>query len=213
MPIAAGVVSSSRRAIDRPGEPGAAPVLPDQLPGMQQQQRPERTRQDQRAELDARRGEHHDRHRQQHRQHALRAADDGACQLVEGDEGCDLADLRQQIDAEHVIAGGAEGDVGEPERQRRPHVGADLIFAAEGEDGGEIAGRAAVEDQRQQQPDRGLHQHHDPDHEARPGADQFDNQGGKPHETPEMPQPPASMIRKSAKRFSEKIMLKHGGAI
>ena len=52
-----------------------------------------------------------------------------------------------------VIAGGAKGDVGEPERQRRPEIGADLVFPAVGEHGREIAGRAAVEQQRQDQPE------------------------------------------------------------
>ncbi len=60
--------------------------------------------------------------REQYREHRLLPADDRARQLIEGPEGDDGADLRQQIDAEHVIAGGAEGDVGEPERQRRTEI-------------------------------------------------------------------------------------------
>jgi hypothetical protein len=97
------------------------------------------------------------------------------------------AELRQEINAEHVVAGGAVGDVGEPERQRRPHVGADLILPAEGEQGGEVAGRAAIEHHRHRQPHQRLQRDHEQNHEPRPGADQFDNQGGETHQTPEDP--------------------------
>ena len=114
-------------------------------------------------------------------------ADDGARQQIQRPERGDPAKLRQQIDAEHVIAGGAEGDIGEPERQRRPEIGPDPVFPAIGEHGGEIAGRTSIEQQRQDQPQRRLKQHHEPDDQPRPGADQFDNQRGETHETSEMP--------------------------
>ena len=124
---------------------------------------------------------------EQHRKHRLLPADDDARQQIERPERGDVANLRQQIDAEHVIAAGTERDVGEPERQRRAEIGADLIFPAKGEHGGEVAWRAAVQHERQDQPDRGLEQQHEPDHQPRPGADQFDNQRGETHETPEIP--------------------------
>ena len=50
-------------------------------------------------------------------------------------------------------------------------------------DGREITGRAAIEQCRQDQPKRGLKQHHEPDHQPRPGADQFDDQGSETHKT------------------------------
>ena len=80
------VVSSKKPGFDRPCEPRVAPVLADQLPGMQQQQRPERPRQHQRAELEPGRTERRDRHRQQHREHRLLSADDGARQQIERPE-------------------------------------------------------------------------------------------------------------------------------
>ncbi len=86
-----------------------------------------------------------------------------------------------------MIAGGTERDIGEPERQRRAQISADLKFPAEGQHRRQVAGRAAIEQQRQEQPKPGLKQHHEPDHQPRPGADQFDNQGGEAHETSEMP--------------------------
>ena len=180
---------------DRPGEPGVAPVLADQLPGMQQQQRPERTRQHQRAELDAGRTECHDRHRQQHRKHRLLSADNGARQQIQRPERRDGAKLRQQIDAEHVIAGGAKRDVGEPERQRRAEIGSDLVFPAKGQHGREVAGRAAIEQQRQEQPQRRLEQHHEPDHQPRPGADQFDNREVKRMKRPKCPRRARPLVR------------------
>ena len=79
--------------LDRPGEPRIAPALADQLPGMQKQQRPQRTRQHQRAELEAGRAEGGHRHGQQHRKHGLLAADDAPRQQIERPEGRDTADL------------------------------------------------------------------------------------------------------------------------
>ena len=86
-----------------------------------------------------------------------------------------------------MIAGGAERDIAEPERQRRAEIGSHLIFPAIGQYRRKIAGRTAVQQQRQHQPQRRLQQHHKPDYQPRPGADQFDDKGGKPHETSEMP--------------------------
>jgi hypothetical protein len=167
--------------LDGQREPGIATALPDRQPGMQQEHRPERTREDQRAEFDAGRAEGRDRHGQQHGDHRLRAADDGTAELIDRTEGEDGADLRQQIHAEDMIAGGPEGDIGQPERQRRTHMGADLIFPAIGQHGGEIARRPAIQQQGDDEPDRGLTQHDDPEHQPWPGADQFDDQGGETH--------------------------------
>ncbi len=171
--------------LDRPGEPGIAAALSDDLPGMQQQQRPERPRQHQGAEVECGRGEGQQRHGQQHGQHRLLGADHRAGQMIERDEGRDPAELGQHVDAEHVAAGGAIGDVGEPDRQGRPEIGADLVFAAEGQQGREAAGRAAIKHQRHEQPHRGLEQHGDPDDQPRPRANELDDQGGKPHATSE----------------------------
>ena len=178
--------------LDRPCEPCVVPVLADQLPGMQQQQRPQRPRQHLRPELEPGRTERRDRHGEQHREDRLLSADDGARQEIKRPEHRDRAKLRQQIDAHDVITGGAKGDIGEPERQRRAEIGADLVFPAIGDHGSEVAGRAAIQQQRHQQPQCGLNQHHQPDHEARTGADQFDNQGGETHEPSEMPNPGAA---------------------
>ena len=175
--------------LDRPGEPRVAAMLADQPPGMQQQQRPQRPRQHQRAKLDAGRTERGNRHRQQHGKHRLLPADDGARQQIKRPECGDGAKLRQQIDAEHVIAGGTKGDIGEPECQRRAEIGSDLVLPAVGEDGRKVAGRASIQQHRQQQPQRRLTQHHNPDHQPRPGADQFDNQRGETHQPSDMPEP------------------------
>ena len=91
----------------------------------------------------------------------------------------------QDVDAEHVAAGGAIGDVGEPDRQGRAQISADLVFAAERQQGREAAGRAAIKHQRHEQPHRGLEQHGDPDDQPRPRANELDDQGGIPHATSE----------------------------
>ena len=107
--------------------------------------------------------------------------DDGAAEPEDRPERDDEADLRQQIDAEHVVAGGAEGDVGQPERQRRALHAAEQIFAAVGEVEGDVARRAGIEQRRQDEPQRGLRQHDQPEHQHRPRADQFDDQGRETH--------------------------------
>ena len=114
--------------------------------------------------------------------------------MIENPERGDRAKLRQQIDAEHVIADGAEGDIGEPERQRRTEPGSDLVFPADRQHGREFPGRAAIEQHRQHQPEGGLQQHHEPDHQPRPGADQFDNKGSETHELSEV-HGPGSPVR------------------
>ena len=60
--------------------------------------------------------------------------------------------LRQQIDAEHVLAGETECEIGEPERQRRAEIGAHHIFAANGEHHRQVAGRAGIEQHRHDEP-------------------------------------------------------------
>ncbi len=176
-----------KSGFDRPCEPNVAAALTDQLPGMQQQQRPERACQHQRTEFAAVRTERHHRHGQQHRERGLLSAYHGPRQQIQRPERDDPAKLRQQIDAEHVIAGGAESDIGKPERQRRTEIGPDPVFPAIGEHGGEIAGRTSIEQHRQDQPQRRLRQHREPNDQPRPGADQFDNQRGETHEMSEMP--------------------------
>jgi hypothetical protein len=91
--------------------------------------------------------------------------------------------------AEQMIARGAEGDIGKPERQGWTEIGSDLVFPAKGQHRGKLAGRAPIQQHGQRQPQRRLQQHHQPDHQPRPGADQFDNQRGETHETSEMPNP------------------------
>ncbi len=173
--------------LDRPCEPGVATALADQLPGMQQQQRPKRPRQHQRAELDAGRTEGRTVSVSKHREHRLLSADNGARQQIQRRERDDRAKLRQQIDAEHVIAGERGTRC---RRARTPAAGRDRcrpVFPAIGQHGRKVAGRASVQHKRQDQPQRGLAQHHDPHDQPRPGADQFDNQRGETHEPPEMP--------------------------
>ncbi len=167
---------------DRQREPGVAAPLPNHAKGVQQHQRPQRARQHRGPELDPGKAEHRDRRRQHDRKHGLLPADDGSAELEQRPHGDDKAQLRQQIDTDHVIAGKAIGDVGEPERQRRPDVGADLIFPAERQQGGDVTWRAAIEQQRQHDPQGRLRKNHAPENQLGPGADQFDDQGSEAHD-------------------------------
>ena len=73
------------------------------------------------------------------------SADDGARQQIKRPEHRDRAKLSQEINAEHVIAGGSKRDVGDPERQWRTEIGPHLVFPAIGNHGREIVGRAAIQ--------------------------------------------------------------------
>ncbi len=73
-----------------------------------------------------------------------------AAELEHRPVGDDDADLRQQIDAE--AAGDAEGDLAEPERERRPEIAAELEFVADGKQDRHVAGRRAVEQRRHRGP-------------------------------------------------------------
>ncbi len=117
---------------------------------MQQQQRPQRKGEHQRAECHAGRPERRDCHGQQNGKNSLLVADDSPGQFVQRPECSDETELRQHVDAEHVTTGGAIGDVGKPERQRRSKVSSDLMFPAERQHGREISGRTLIEQQRQQ---------------------------------------------------------------
>ena len=79
-PIAADVVSSSRPASIDQANQALRRFWPISCQECKQQQRPERPRQHQRAEFETGRAEGRDRHGQQHGEHRLLCADDGARQ-------------------------------------------------------------------------------------------------------------------------------------
>ena len=77
----AGIARQQQQAeIERQQEPGAAPALAHRAPIMQQRQRPERRRHHRRAEIRARHREGGDADHQQHGQHRVARADDGAAE-------------------------------------------------------------------------------------------------------------------------------------
>ena len=107
---------------------------------MQQRQRPERRRQDGRAEIHARHREDGDPHHEQHGEHRVAGADDRAAKREHRPIGDDDAGLRQQIEPED--AGDAEGDLAQPECQRRPEIAAEQEFVTDGEVSGTSPGGA-----------------------------------------------------------------------
>ncbi len=182
---AAWVVSSKQAGMDRQRKPRVAPALADDAPAAEQRQRPQRLRQDVRTELDGRKCEGRNGERQQHRDGGVLRPDDGAAEAEHRPERDDEADLREQIDAEHVVAGGTEGDVGQPERQRRALHAAEQIFAAIGEVERDVARRAGINQCRQNEPQPSLRERDQPEHQHRPRTDQFDDQGGEAHAVPD----------------------------
>ena len=82
--------------IDRQQEPVAAFVLAERAPIVQQRERPERRRHDAGAEFGARHGEDGDAGHQQHGQHRVAGADDGAAEREHRPIGEHDAGLRQR---------------------------------------------------------------------------------------------------------------------
>ena len=89
------------------------------------------------------------------------------------------AGLRQEIETE--TAGNAESDFTQPERQRRSEIAAEAEFVAYGQQDRHIARRRAVEQRRQRHPERALRERHAPEHQPRPSAQEFDDQGDVMH--------------------------------
>ncbi len=135
---------------------------------MHQRQRPERRRQNGRAEIGARHREDGDAHHQQHAERGVAGADDGAAEGEHRPIGDDDAGLRQQVDAED--AGDAEGDLAQPERQWRPEIAAEQEFMTDGEHQRNVAGRRAVKNRRDDDPQGALRQRGGPEHQPRAPA-------------------------------------------
>ena len=165
--------------LDAEHQPGAPASLPRAGPVVQQDQRPQRRRKDGGAELRRRHREHRDAGHQHHRHHRVRRADDGAAEREHRPQRDDDADLRQQIDAGHAER--PIGDLGEPERQRRPELGAELELVADRQHQRQLPGRRGVEQRRHQRPQHRLQHGHGPEQQARARAQQLDEQGHRNH--------------------------------
>jgi len=155
-------------------QPVAAAIFPDRTPIVQQDDRPQRHGQDHRAEVRGRDRERRHSGHQQHGQRRVRRADDRTAEREHRPVGHHHADLRQQIDPDHPPAGDVVGDFGEPERERRSEIGAELKLVPYRQHGRNIAGRRSVKDRRQQEPQCGLQDHGDPDRHCRTRTDQLD---------------------------------------
>ena len=77
------------------------------------------------------------------------APDDRAAEPEDRPIGHDHADLRQQIDAEQAAAGRIEGELRQPEGERRPEIGAELEFMPDRQHDREIAGRRGNKTRRE----------------------------------------------------------------
>ena len=137
--------------IDRQHVPIDAAHFAHRAPQMQDGEGPERHRQDFRPEIRGRDREEGNADHQQGRERGMALADGRAAKLEHRPIGRDHADLREHIDAGQVVAGEAEGDLREPEGQRRPKLAAEAEFLPDHQHVGDIAGRRRIEQGRYQQ--------------------------------------------------------------
>ena len=166
--------------LDREQQPVGPAALADRAPIVQQDDRPQRHGEDDGPEVRCRhrKGGHPDH--QQHRQRRVLRAHDRAPEREYGPIGRDHADLRQHIDAEH--AGNSEHDLGEPERERRSKVGAELELVSDREHVRHVTGRTGIEQGGNQRPQQRLHQRRQPDGQRRARAQQFNENGDVKHQ-------------------------------
>ncbi len=160
--------------LDRQREPVALPPFAERAPIVQEHERPQRHAEHGRAESRARHREDRDTDHEQDRDHRVARSHNGAAKLIDAPIGEHHAGLGQQIDAQH--AGDAEGDLGEPEGERRPQIGAELELAPDGEHLREVSGRARIEQGRHHDPQGRLRQRRGPEHQRRARAQKFDDQ-------------------------------------
>ena len=167
--------------LDRERDPVAALALAHRAPVVQQDHRPQRHGQRDRPEVRRRHREGRDADHQQHRQRRVLRADDRAAEREHRPVGHHHADLRQQVDAEQAVAGGDIGAFRQPERQRRPEIGAELQLVADREHERHVAGRPGIEQRRHQRPQRRLRQRGDPHRQRRTRAQKLDKNGNVKH--------------------------------
>ena len=171
-----------KTGLDAEHQPGAPASVPRAGPEVQQDQRPQRRRNDSGAELRRRHRENRDAGHQHHRHHRMRGADQDAAEREHRPQRDDDAKLGQQIDAGHAER--PVGDLGEPERQRRPELGAELELMADRQHQRQLSGRACVEQRRHERPQHRLQNGHGPEQQARARAQQLDEQGHRNHRAP-----------------------------
>jgi hypothetical protein len=95
--------------------------------------------------------------------------------------GRDDAKLRQQVDAEDMLAGGIERNFGEPGSERRPQKAAKPKFMAYGNHERHVAGWRAIEKRRYKYPQRRLRQRCTPNRKRRTRAQELDEYGYVKH--------------------------------
>ncbi len=148
---------------------------------MQQRQRPERHHQNLGPEIRRADGENRDTGHQQYGEHGVTFADCLASKLEHRPIGHQDAKLRQQIDACEMSARGAQGEFGEPIGERRRVACSQRHIASDRDHVRHIAGRRGIEDRGHHEPQKRLGQRGEPEHEAWPGAQDFDQQGYGEH--------------------------------
>jgi hypothetical protein len=154
---------------------------------VQQDHRPQRHGEDDRAEFRRRHREgRHARHQHHHKRGLLRS-DQRAAEREHGPIGDHHAHLRQQIDRQHVLAAQAVDDVGQPERQRRPEISAERVLVPNRNDGRELPGRRSVEQPGHQRPQERLHNRGQRHRERGTRAQQLDQNGNVKHQPRTVP--------------------------
>ena len=106
-------------------------------------------------------------------------ADDRGAEREDRPVGRNHANLGEQIDAERASDG--EKYLREPEGKRRPEVAAELKLVPDRQHERHLVGGRGIEQRRNDQPERGLRERCCPEHGARLGAQQLDEQGNRKH--------------------------------
>ena len=146
--------------------PRAFISLHDRLPVTQQRHRPERHRQDRRSKIGRWHRQQRDADHQQHGNRRMRRPEQRAAEREHAPIGYDHAELRQEVNAKQ--SGDPKRYFAEPISKRRTNTAGEPEFMTDGEKLGEIAWRREIEHCRDHEPNEGLRQRGEPEHQLRP---------------------------------------------
>ena len=159
--------------LDRERKPIRAPPLAHRPPIMQEDNRPERHREDDRSEVGRRHREGRNADHEQHRKRRMLRTDDRTSEHEYRPVGDDHADLREHVDGEQAAAAEIVDQLGEPEGERRTEISTELELVSDRDHARQVARRPGIEQARNQRPQQRLCNRGQPNRKRRTRSQQF----------------------------------------
>ena len=148
---------------------------------MQEDDRPQRHSENDRSKVRRRHRERGNPDHEQHGERCMLRADDQASEREHRPIRDDHTDLREDVNADEPPAGEIEGQLGQPEGERRSQIRAKLKLVTDREHVCQLAGRAGIEQHRHEYPQQRLDQCRQPYRYGRARPQQLDEDGNVKH--------------------------------